>query len=191
MAKLWPATDSILTHWRDRQESAWNSSSLMVWHLRANSLTSILEVSTSNMGRIIVYFIIPWLDCSRNVKSGSDLATGYGCFCFLQHTIFIRGSASSLSSFWDHTHLDTSHSIELLWTSDQADAKTSTWQHTTLTTGIHAPRGIRTRNPSKRAAADPRCRPRGHGHRLATFLPTYSSRMCHTVYLNDLEIQYI
>ena len=28
--------------------------------------------------------------------------------------------------------------------------------------GIHAPGGIRTHNPSKRAAADPRQRPRGH-----------------------------
>jgi hypothetical protein len=30
---------------------------------------------------------------------------------------------------------------------------------------IHAPGGIRTRNPSKRAAADPRLRPRGHWDR--------------------------
>ena len=29
-------------------------------------------------------------------------------------------------------------------------------------TEIHTPGGIRTRNPSKRAAADPRLRPRGH-----------------------------
>ena len=63
------------------------------------------------------------------------------------------------ASFWrlhDHTHLDTSHSVELLWTSDQPDAETSTWQHTTLKRDrIHAPGRIRTRNPSMRAAADP------------------------------------
>jgi len=29
-------------------------------------------------------------------------------------------------------------------------------------TDIHAPSGIRNKNPSKRAAADPRLRPRGH-----------------------------
>ena len=32
-------------------------------------------------------------------------------------------------------------------------------------TNIHAPCGIRTRNPSKRAAADPGLRPRGHWDR--------------------------
>jgi hypothetical protein len=31
------------------------------------------------------------------------------------------------------SHWDTSHSVGLLWTSDQPDAETSTWQHTTLT----------------------------------------------------------
>jgi hypothetical protein len=41
--------------------------------------------------------------------------------------------ASSLSSLHDHTHLDTPQSVGLLWTSDQPDAETSAWQHTTLT----------------------------------------------------------
>jgi hypothetical protein len=31
-----------------------------------------------------------------------------------------------------------SHSVGLLWTSDQPDAETSTWQHTTLTTDRNA-----------------------------------------------------
>jgi hypothetical protein len=30
-------------------------------------------------------------------------------------------------------HSDTPHSVGLHWTSDQPDAETSTWQHTTLT----------------------------------------------------------
>ena len=54
-----------------------------------------------------------------------------------------------------------SHSVGLLWIRDQRNAETSTWQHTTLTRHIHAPGGIRTHNPSKRAAADPRFRSRG------------------------------
>ena len=33
-----------------------------------------------------------------------------------------------------HSHLDTLHSVGLLWTSDQPVAETSTCQHTTLTT---------------------------------------------------------
>jgi hypothetical protein len=35
------------------------------------------------------------------------------------------------------SHSDTPHSLGLLWTSDQPDAKTSTWQHTTLTRDRH------------------------------------------------------
>ena len=38
-----------------------------------------------------------------------------------------------------------------------------TWQHTTLTeTNIYSPGEIRTHKPRKRAAADPRLRPRGY-----------------------------
>jgi hypothetical protein len=48
---------------------------------------------------------------------------------------------------------DTPHSIWHLWTSDQPDSETSTWQHTTFKTDTHAPGGIRTRNPSVWAAA--------------------------------------
>ena len=44
---------------------------------------------------------------------------------------------------WSHTQ---THSVGLLWTSDQPDAETSTWQHTTLTTDKH-PCGWRDSNP--------------------------------------------
>ena len=36
---------------------------------------------------------------------------------------------------WSHS--DTPHSVRLLWTGDQPDAETSTWQHTTLTRDRH------------------------------------------------------
>jgi len=42
-------------------------------------------------------------------------------------------------------------SVGLLWTRDRPVAEISTLQHTTLTDS-QAPGGIRTRNPSKRAA---------------------------------------
>jgi hypothetical protein len=65
------------------------------------------------------------------------------------------------------SHSDTQHSAGLLWTSDQTVAETSTWRHTTLITDRHpCPRRIRTRNPSRRTAADPRLRPHGHWDRL-------------------------
>ena len=53
-----------------------------------------------------------------------------------------------------------------LWTSDQPDAETSTWQpQRSQETDIYAPDGIRTHNPSKWVAADPRFRQRGHWDR--------------------------
>jgi len=55
---------------------------------------------------------------------------------------------------------DIPQTVGLLWTSDQPVSDTSTRQHAVLTTDIHATAGIRTRNPSRRAAADPRLRPR-------------------------------
>ena len=57
---------------------------------------------------------------------------------------------------------DTPQSVGLLWTSDQSVAETSTWEHTTLTTDIHASGGIWTLNSSKGAAIDPRIWPCGH-----------------------------
>jgi len=54
------------------------------------------------------------------------------------------------------SHTNTPHLVELLWTNDQPDSETSTSQHTTLTRdNFRASGGIRTRNPSKRGAADP------------------------------------
>ena len=63
------------------------------------------------------------------------------------------------------SHSDTPHSVALLWTSDQPHAETYTWQNTTLTGDGH-----RTHNPSKRTAADPRLRTRGHWDRPSSGL---------------------
>jgi hypothetical protein len=71
--------------------------------------------------------------------------------------------ASSFSRFLDHIRRATS--LGLLWTSDRSVAETYTWQHTPLTTNIHAPGGIWTNNLSGRTAADLRLRPRGHWDR--------------------------
>jgi hypothetical protein len=49
-------------------------------------------------------------------------------------------------------------SVRLLWTSDQPNAETATWQQTDL----HALGGIRTHNLSRQATANPHLRPRGH-----------------------------
>ena len=59
--------------------------------------------------------------------------------------------------------LDTPQSVRLPWTSEQPVAETSTWQHTTLTTNIHAPSGIRTHIFCRQAVGDLRLGPRGQG----------------------------
>jgi hypothetical protein len=64
------------------------------------------------------------------------------------------------------SHSDTPHSVGLLWTSDQPDPQLPDKTQYSQGTDIYAPGSIRTHIPSKRAAADPRLRPRGHwmGH---------------------------
>jgi len=80
--------------------------------------------------------------------------------------------AFSFMRFLDHTQLYTPQSVVLLWTSNQPVAGTSTCtthnthnRQTSMPTG-----GIRTHILSRRAAADPRLRPRGHWDRLLHFL---------------------
>ena len=73
--------------------------------------------------------------------------------------------ASSLSRIHDHTPFDTPHSVELLSTSGQTRRDLYLTTHNTQDTHIHAPGGIRTHNPRKRAAADLRLRPCGHWDR--------------------------
>jgi hypothetical protein len=83
------------------------------------------------------------------------------CFSFMaQQPLVGQGLLITVAS---QSHSDTPHSVEIPWTSDQPAAETSTWQNTTLTKDKHqSPGGIRTHNPNKPAAADPRLRPRGH-----------------------------
>jgi len=64
------------------------------------------------------------------------------------------------------SHSDTPHSVGLLWTSDQSDAETSTWQPTTLN-NRQTSTLRRDSNPqsSKRAAANWHLRPPGYWNR--------------------------
>jgi len=56
------------------------------------------------------------------------------------------------------SHSDTPHSVGLLWTSDQHRLLPDKTQHS-QETDISVPDGIRSRNPSKQAAADRHLRP--------------------------------
>jgi len=65
------------------------------------------------------------------------------------------------------SHSDTPHSVGLLWKSDRPAAGSLPDNALHLQqTGIHAPCGIRTRNPGKRVAAHPRLTLRCHWDRL-------------------------
>jgi hypothetical protein len=59
--------------------------------------------------------------------------TGTGLFCFLpwRSSTPVGQSLLIVEESWSHS--DTQQSVKLLWTSDQPDAETSTWQHRTLT----------------------------------------------------------
>jgi hypothetical protein len=76
----------------------------------------------------------------------------------VSHSFFIIEASQS--------HSDTPYSVQLLRTSDHNT------QHSQAT-DIHVPGEIRTHNPSKRAAEDPRLRPRDHWDRHNIFICPY------------------
>jgi hypothetical protein len=77
------------------------------------------------------------------------------------------------------SHSDTQRSVGLFWTSNQPDLENSDNTQLSEQTEIHAPCGIRTRSPSKRTAAEPRFRPRGHwGRRRIIQLYIFQSSVC-------------
>jgi hypothetical protein len=86
--------------------------------------------------------------------------------CGLIYSFFFHGSTAPSGPGppqyrgFTITHSDTPHSLGLLWTSDQPVTETLTTHntHTRQTSMPPPPGGIRTRNPSKRTAADPRLR---------------------------------
>jgi hypothetical protein len=93
------------------------------------------------------------------------------CFCSIQLVIFFYGSTAisapgPLIIEASRSHSDTPHSVGLLSTSDQPDVGTLPVNtQKSQETGIKAPGGIRTRNPTK--SERPQTTPRantGVGH---------------------------
>jgi hypothetical protein len=62
--------------------------------------------------------------------------TVYLTLYFFYHGV-TAPSGSRPPHYREFTVTDTSQSVGLLWTSDQPDPQTSTWQHTTLTRDKH------------------------------------------------------
>jgi hypothetical protein len=81
------------------------------------------------------------------------------------------------------SHSDTPPSVGLLWTSDQPDAESSTWQHTTLTRDRH-PYLRRDSNPKSQQASGRRptpytARPLGSAYIVTTAVSNYCT-YCHS-----------
>ena len=114
------------------------------------------------------YYEMRFLNCTYLIRilrsdppSPWALVTSISFFTMAQQPLVVQGLLIIKGS---RSHSDTPHSVGLLWTSDQPDAETSTRQNTQQSqqTDIHTLGGIRTHIPSKRAAADPSLRSRGH-----------------------------
>jgi len=102
------------------------------------------------------------------------------------HSFITAPSAPKPPHYWGFEVKLTQHSIRVLWTNDRPVAETSTWQHTAFREEryIHVPSVIRTHSPSRRAAADPHLRPRGHRDRFYSSVTVYN--ICKsTVSLNN------
>ena len=64
------------------------------------------------------------------------------CYYYYYYAIIIRSNffphgatapSGAQAASWSRLHDDITHSVGLLWTSDQPDAQTSTWHHAILT----------------------------------------------------------
>ena len=102
-------------------------------------MTSTVAAGSSSGVRINKSNII-YIPCSRHINFYSN---------WLHYNSVIEASRS---------HSDTPHSVGLLWTSDQLDAETSTWQLITLTRDRH-PCCQRDSNPQSQQASGPRPTP--------------------------------
>jgi hypothetical protein len=86
------------------------------------------------------------------------------------------------------SHSDAPQSVGLLWTSYQPNAENlSDNTQQSQQTDIRDPGGIRTRNPSKPAAADPRLRPQLGPAPLK--LHMYSNEVYGTAAINEHKIK--
>lgn len=76
------------------------------------------------------------------------------------------------------SHSEARHSAGLLWTSNRPGAEAADNTHQSQETDIGDADGIRTHNPSQRAAADPRFRSHGHWHRYRIYSPFLCLTKC-------------
>ena len=149
-------------------------------------LASIREFSGSNLGRVTNHPKLSAIFLSPTRKiSAQHFKIDHEHFNVLPNSLFAVHSCSYSTVFfffavaWQplvdqglliveatKSHPGTPHSVGLHWTSDHPDTET-TWQRNNHKTPM-PPGGIRTRNPSKRTAEEPRLSPSGHWARHST-----------------------
>jgi hypothetical protein len=123
-------------------------------------------------GRNFISLILLLLLLLLSSSSSSSLALQpSACYGLLVHEVS-----------WSHT------TVGRLWTSDQLVAEISTLQHTTYTTNIHAPAGIRPHDRSRRAAIGLRLRPRGHWDRNQPYVGAYNVIYKHITVLKTVSM---
>jgi len=142
--------------------------------LQANASTNT-QITTSTLVVICVLVVICavlCIVCKCVLPPGDNPIAVKKCIISSNIYIFFCGAATQRGSWLPHswgfyiTQNDAPQSVEVLWTSDQLVAETSTWQHKhSQQTHIQGPGGIRTHDLSRRAAADLRLRPRGYWDR--------------------------
>ena len=170
--KFWCSRESVSLLWR---HSASCSCRKNVDNRCARQQNRVPYVAVSWDGWHVFMYGRP---VQLNCQAPSDICRV--CYIFSSWPNSLQWAmASTLSGSHDHTE---THNIQpcssgRVISSTQRHLPDST-QHS-LETDIHATSGIRTRNPRKRAAADPRLRPRGYWGRhkepllLCNTLPCY------------------
>jgi hypothetical protein len=98
------------------------------WLLFGSGLCDKTNISTSGLKCYAV--VLPNIFCFWSFHSTQP--PFFSCDAVARFWVMVSPYGASRS----HS-LDTSYSVRLLWTSDQPDAGTSTWQHTTLTRDRH------------------------------------------------------
>ena len=86
-------------------------------------------------GHIIFMFLQKHIDMSQTnpLTISCNMNTSVSCFLFFFcYGVTTRVGQGFLIVEDSWSHSDTPQSVRLLWTSDQPDAETSTWQHATL-----------------------------------------------------------
>jgi hypothetical protein len=147
----------------------------LLWANRLHHVTEIMQRGRPHHS-CLVKATVPTLavrkfrHCSRVLRSHPLSCDRVGTFIF--HSFFppmvqtpLRGQGFLIIEA-SRSHSDIPHSMGLLWTGDEPDAETSSWQHTTVTRDRNScPR--QDSNPQFQQAngRNPPLRPRGHWDR--------------------------